>query len=169
MAAPNRPSAYRSLSVSGARGVDVAVRLASWTGTLGTMRAQLVVGSKADGGNATYSGTDYGVLAYASSATGDLTIGDLLPAFTSRAVLTGILTLDGQDWLRVVTSAGGYSVWTGRGGTFAAAVWKLRYVSATSGSVIYDEVQYVTLNAYRSDVQPQAFTATFADLRIVGW
>ena len=168
-----RMSYYRPFGVEAARGVDVAVRIASWgAGAAGTLRGILALGSAADPLNATYTGSVYGIQVYVTADTGVVSADEYLAgSFTTRLTSgAGAAPLGGTGWLRVVTTAYGYAILTGVGATYAAAVWTVRasVPFASPDTNARDGLRYASVGAYRAGTSTGAFAVTYADFRVTG-
>lgn len=167
---------HRATGVEGARGVDVAVRVASFSGTLGTRRVNLVLSGRAVPLGTTPSGSELAIWCAVSDVDGRMVVGEYVGAtFTTRLTAAASqLPLDGTGWMRVIVSPVGYSAWTGVGATagtpIESVVWTRRASVAwtdTAGTAM-GEVTRMSLAAYRATSQAEAFVASFAGLRIVG-
>ena len=169
-----RMSYHRAFGVGTARGCDVAVRVASWgAGAAGTLRGILAVASTADPLNTVFAGTDYSIQAYITADDGALSAGEYRGgAFTTRYTGgAGVILLDGTGWMRVIVDAHGYSVWTGVGATYAAAVWTRRVsvpLTAPADTTSLGEILRMSVGAYRAGTTTGDFVVTYADLQIVG-
>jgi len=169
--APNRPSLSRALPTYAPWQVlDVSARLASFTGTLGTARALFNISTAPDGANDTYTGaaTDFGVSALVL-ADGSLTVGDYNGGggvFNSRLTTSaGVVPLDSSGFLRVIARPDSYTVLTGVGATYAAAVWTPRHTQGVVWAA--RALATVSLSGYRNDSQAEAHTVTWDDLVMV--
>jgi len=167
---PNRPSLSRALpALAPWQLLDVAVRLASFTGTLGSARALFNLSTEPDGANDAYTGatTDFGISA-GCLPDGSAFIGDFNGGgggFNSRASPAAGLPLAGTGWLRIILRPDSYVVLTGVGATYAAAVWTPRHTQAITWEA--RALTTVSLSGYRSDVQAELHTVTWDDLVMV--
>jgi hypothetical protein len=164
---------HRALGVETARGVDVSVRVASWSGTLGTRRANMVLSGRAVPLGTTPSTGEFAIWCAVSDADGRMVIGDYIGStFTTRVdAAASQIPLDGTGLMRVIVSPTGYSVWTGVGASYAAAVWTRRASVAfttTGAAAVMPEVTRVSLAGYRSASQAEAFVVAYSDFRVVG-